>query len=401
MRKLISSIFWVTGTTIGGGMVMLPAVVGVYGYFSAIGIVVAVWLLTTLIALTFLEANCYLPARANLISMSKQLMGSRFKWITWIVCLSFLYTIMCVYISGLTEIIGGFLEKNAIFIPSVYLSLFSVIAVSIPIYFGMASISRFNRFIVMLMFLAFFTLVFLIVPHVDADILLNTKESIPLMALPIVFTSFGFLIVVPSLRTYLEDDIKKIKIAIVVGSFIALMVYIIWVTVVMGVIPVFGDNGLQWILEQAKPVKHLTNTLSSQALSPSIALLIQLFVLFAILSSFVGTSLGLYDFLADGLRNSKKCEGKMKLLVLTFLPPLIIAATFNRLFIIALGFAGLISTILFGLYPIMLTWSGRYVHKLPTKYRISAKRGVFLLMGTFCLTIIGVELLTLQLNFLK
>ena len=401
MRKLIPSIFLVTGTTIGGGIVMLPAIVGVYGYFSAIGLLVAVWLLNTIIALIFLEANCYLPARTNLISMSKQLMGPRFEWITWIICLGFLYTIMCVYISGMTEILTGFLEKNAIFVPSAYLSLFSVIAVSLPIYFGMTSISHFNRFIVMVMFLAFFTLVLLIVPYIDAGILLNTTGSIPLMALPIVFTSFGFLIVIPSIRTYLEDDIKKIKIAIVVGSFIPLIVYIIWVTVVMGVIPVLGDHGLQWILEQTQPVKQLTNTLSSLALQPSIALLIQLFVLFAILSSFVGTSLGLYDFIADGLRNSKKREGKMKLLVLTFLPPLIIAATLNRLFIIALGFAGLISTILFGLYPLMLTWSGRYVHKLPTKYRISAKRGVFLLMGTFCLTIIGVELLTLQLNFLR
>ena len=203
------------------------------------------------------------------------------------------------------------------------------------------------------------------------------------------------------MKSLFEDDIKKIKIAIIVGSFIALMVYIIWVTVIMGVIPVFGDEGLQWILEQAKPVKYLTNTLSSQVLSPSLALLIQSFIFFAILSSFLGTSLGLYDFLADGLRNSNKQAGKIKLLALTFLPPLIIAASLNRLFIVALGFAGLISTILFGLYPIMLTWSGRYVHKLPTKYRISANRGVFLLIGIFCLTIIGVELLTLQLNFSK
>lgn len=401
MKKLISSVFLVAGTSIGGGMVMLPAVVGVYGYFSAISMLVAVWFFNTVIALIFLEANCYLPIRTNLISMTKKLIGPHFELITWIICLSFMYTILCVYIAGMTEIIGGFLEQNSYTIPSGYLSLFSVIAVGLPIYFGMTYVSHFNRFIVMSMFLAFFSLVFLIVPHIDVDILLNTSNSIPIMSLPIVFTSFGFLIVIPSLRAYLNDDIKKIKLAIIIGSLIPLMIYIIWVTVIMGAIPALGSDSLQMILEQIEPVKQMSNTLSSHAVSPSISFFMQLFILFAIVSSFVGISLGLYDFLADGLCISRNSRGNIKLIIFTFLPPLIIELTKNRLFFTALGFAGLISTILFGLYPIMLTWSARYDRKLSTQYQISANKVVFLLMGMFCITIIGVELLTLQLPFLR
>jgi len=395
MKKLMSGIFLVTGTSIGGGMIMLPAVIGVYGYLSAVSILTAVWFFNTIIALIFLEANCYLPARTNLISMTKQLMGPRFEWLTWIICLGFLYTIMCVYIAGMTDIIGGFLEKNAIIIPSTYLSVLSVMAVALPIYFGMTSVSGFNRLIVTAMFLAFVILVFLIIPHIEMDTLFNTPTRFPVMALPIVFTSFGFLIVIPGLRTWLDDDIKKIKTAIILGSLIPLIFYIIWITVVMGVIPVSGKGGLQMILEQVEPIKQMTNTLTSQAVRPAIALFIQLFVLFAIVSSFLGISLGLYDFLADGCRIPKNPRGKLMLLVLTFLPSLLIALTQERLFLTALGFVGLISTVLFGLYPLMLAWSGRYLRKLPTHYQISAHKVVFLLMGIFCMLIIGVELLTL------
>ncbi len=223
MKKLISSISLVTGTSIGGGMIILPAVVGVYGYFSAISILAVVWIFNTVIALIFLESVCYLPTQTSLISMTKQLLGKHVKWFTWIICLGFLYTIMCVYISGMTEIISGFLEQYAFSIPSFYLSIASVLMISLPIYFGITYVHHFNRLVVVSMFLAFFTLVFFITPHIDIHMLFAVSNHVPIMALPIVFTSFGFLIIIPSLRSYLNDDIKKIKTAIIVGSAIPLI----------------------------------------------------------------------------------------------------------------------------------------------------------------------------------
>lgn len=391
MKKLISSILLVTGTSIGGGLILLPAIIGVYGYFSAIMLLTAVWFFNTLIALIFLEANCYLPVRTSLISMSKELLTHHFKWITWVICLGFLYTIMCVYISGMTEIISGFLEKKSLLIPSFYLSIASVIIISLPIYFGMVYINYFNRFVVISMFLAFFMLVFFLLPHSDIHNFLSAAYHIPLLALPVVFTSFGFLIVIPTLRSYLDDNIKKIKIAIVIGSFIPLVIYILWTTVVMGVIPISGDNSLQAILDHAEPIKQMTSTLILNTRSTSISFFAQSFILFSVVSSFVGISLGLYDFLADGLKISKTPWGKIKLLTLTFLPPLSIVLTQNRLFLSALGFAGLISTVLFGLYPVMLAWSGRYIRKRHTHYRVSMNRLVLLLIVIFCVVIIGVE----------
>jgi len=156
------------------------------------------------------------------------------------------------------------------------------------------------------------------------------------------------------------------------------------------------DNNSQAILAYVEPVKGITTILASQTATPSTSFFIQVFILFAILSSFVGISLGLYDFIADGFHASKRAAGKIKLLSLTFLPPLIITLTQNSLFLKALGFAGLISTILFGLYPVMLTWSGRYLLKLKTHYRLSINKVIILLVIIFCLTIIYTELLALN-----
>jgi len=396
MKKLLSSICMVAGTAIGGGMIMLPAVIGIYGYYSAIGILIVVWLVNTLIALIFLESVCYLPEKTSLISMSRRLLGRLGERTAWIVCLVFLYTIMCVYTTGIAEILSGFLEKNFLDIPSPYLSILSVIAISLPIYFGITYVNAVNRFIVFSMFTIFLGLIFFITPHIEIGSLLAEPVHLPIMALPIVFTSFGFLIIIPTLRDYLEANIRHLKISIIVGSFIPLVIYVLWVTVVMGSIPSFGEEGLETILAQAEPVKNMAEMLISHTGNSRISFFIQLFILFAITSSFIGTSLGLYDFLADGLNISKTSAGKIKLLALTFLPPLIIALTLNNLFLAALGFAGLMSTILFGLYPVMLTWSARYVHKLDSHYKVSINRVGFLLVIVFSFTIIGVEILSLS-----
>ncbi len=313
MNKLLSSILMITGTSIGGGMVMLPAVIGVYSYYSAVGILIAVWVINIMIALIFLEANCYLPEKTSFISMSGRLLGRYGKWMAWFLCLIFLYTIMCAYTTGVTEIISGFLEKNLLHLPSPYISVLSVIAISIPIYFGMTYINIFNRTIVISMFVTFFTLISLIIPRIEIRNLLAAPVHFPAMALPIVFTSFGFLVIIPSLRVYLNDNIKHLKISIIVGSFIPLMIYILWVTVTMGAIPTFGHDSLQSILAQPESVKHMVATLSAHTGSLNISFFVQAFILLSITSSFIGTSLGLYYFLADGLNISKTHTGRIKL----------------------------------------------------------------------------------------
>lgn len=396
MQKLILSILMVIGTTIGGGMVVLPAVVGIYGYFSAIGLLFIVWFVNILIALIFLEANCYLPKGTSLISMTNQLLGKHTERITWVIFLGFLYTIMCVYISGITEIIGNFLELYSLVIPSWCISIVSVVTISAPLYFGMNYVANFNRCIVMIMFLSFLMLFVSIAPALSGKILISTTPHLPVMALPIVFTSFGFLVVIPSLRTYLDDDVKKLKIAIILGSFIPLFFYILWTTAVMGIIPLAGEGGLQAILNQPEPLKMMLKSLTTHTGNSWASVYTQIFILFAIVSSFIGISLGLYDFLADGLKVRKTPWGKIKLLAVTFLPPLIIALTQSRLFITALGFAGLMSTILFGLYPIALTSAGRYLFKLNTPYRSPINWLVLLLIAAFCMLIIIVELWSLK-----
>jgi tyrosine-specific transport protein len=77
------------------------------------------------------------------------------------------------------------------------------------------------------------------------------------------------------------------------------------------------------------------------------------------LTSFICVSLGLTDFLADGIR-VKKAEHKKLIYGLTFMPPLLITLFYPTVFISALRYAGICCLLLLMLLPPLMSWCGRY-----------------------------------------
>src|SRR5262249_52334775 len=153
-------------------------------------------------------------------------------------------------------------------------------------------------------------------------------------------TSFGYATIVPSLRIYFAGNVNKLIKAIFIGSLIPLICYIAWDAVIMGVIPLNGENGLVSILHSQSSTSDLANTLTAKANTSSITLFTKIFTSVCVLTSFLGVSLSLSDFLADGLQVEKKGMSSLFIHLLAFLPPLIIVIFFPNTFIKALEYAG-------------------------------------------------------------
>ena len=102
-NKLLGSTLLISGTTIGGGMLALPIVTGVYGSLPAIFLLTAVWAINTYIAFLLLEVNLQLSEDSNLISMARQMLGRPGEVVAWLCCLLFLYALLIAYTSGLGE----------------------------------------------------------------------------------------------------------------------------------------------------------------------------------------------------------------------------------------------------------------------------------------------------------
>src|SRR3712207_5749374 len=74
----------------------------------------------------------------------------------------------------------------------------------------------------------------------------------------------------------------------------------------------------------------------------------------AIASSFLGVTLGLFDYIADLFNFDDSAWGRTKTALVVFLPPLMLSLKYPYGFVIAIGFAGLAATIWAAIVPALL-----------------------------------------------
>ena len=131
----------------------------------------------------------------------------------------------------------------------------------------------------------------------------------------------------------------------------------------------------------------------SVAETPWIHLIARFVLFFAIVTSFLGVTLSLWDFLSDGLRIRNNGRGRYVLYIITFLPPLVFALTNPRAFLTAIG----IRWSLWGSHAAWLIasandWRGRYhLHLASNRFRAPGGRLMLLIVMLVALTVIGIE----------
>lgn len=379
--KLVGSILLIVGTTVGAGMLALPIATANIGFWGSLVLLFSCWFVMTAGAFLLLEVNLWLPQNNNLITMARTTIGPAGQIISWVVYLLLLYSLLCAYMAGGTDLFNHLLESAGIMIPAwVSLLLFALVFGSV-VYMGIRSIDYVNRILMIIKFGSLFLLLALLSPMVSAAKLAsgNLHQITSSGAIMVTLTSFGYAAIVPSLRVYFDGDIQKLKKAIVIGSLIPLLCYIAWDAVIMGVIPLGGDDGLISISQSHRSASEFVTVLSQLAHSPSITLFAKLFTAICVLTSFLGVALCLTDFWADGLQMEKKGVNKLIIHLIILLPPFMVVLFFPNIFIKALEYSGLYCLILLILLPAWMAWNGRYRKRIAHGYEVGG--GKCLLLG--------------------
>ena len=175
--------------------------------------------------------------------------------------------------------------------------------------------------------------------------------------------------------------------AILLGSLIPFVAYIVWEWLILGLVPA---NGLQVALNQGQMATHVLEDVTG---NPWVSTIAQAFAFFAIATSFISVSLSFVDFLADGLKIDKTPKGKVILCNLVLLPPLFFAIIYPQIFLTALSYAGGVGVvILFGLLPAAMSWRGRYAKKLGGKQLLPGGKFAIMLIVAFSLVVMGIQL---------
>jgi tyrosine-specific transport protein len=350
----------VAGTSIGGGMLALPVLTSLAGFMPSIVIYLLCWLFMASTGLLFLEISQWMRGEANIISMAERILGRAGKYFAWVVYLFLFYCLTVAYMVGCGNI---FVELSQYHLPDWLGPLLFVILFSPLILISTARASHLNVWLVAGLAISYFGFVFLGFHYVQPELLKYYDWSYSLKVLPIAFTSFAYQGIIPTLASFMHHDAKNIRKAILIGSFIPLIAYALWEWLILGIVPLDGQNGLKDALQQGHNAVH---PLKFFIYNGAIYWLGQAFAFFALVTSFLGVALGLRDFLADGLNIQKDTKGKLLLALLVLLPPLVIAISYPHIFLIALDYAGGFGcAILLGLLPIVMAWRCRYSLRLP------------------------------------
>jgi tyrosine-specific transport protein len=392
--SMIGGMLLIAGSCIGAGMLGLPIVTGLSGFSPSLAMFFCGWLFMTSTALLLVEVNGWFSRRVNLLSMVEHALGKWGKAICWVTYLFLFYALLVAYISGIGGLCGTFFQVNFhLSFPAWSGSLVFVLLFGWVVYLGTRTVDLFNRGL-MLGKIGFFVLLVLVgVSYINPLLFMRADPVYAPSALPLLVIAFGFHNMIPSLTTYLNGDLKKVRMTIIGGSLMAFAIYLVWEILVLGIVPLEGVNGIIYSL---KHDREASQSISAIIKSPSVRIFSQGLAFFAILTSFLAQALSLVHFLADGLKISYKKQENISLCALALLPPMIFSMIYPQLFFKALNFAGgVCAVILFGLLPVSMVWVGRYRKAVSTAYQVSGGKPALIVIFCFALFVLFLQLSTM------
>jgi tyrosine-specific transport protein len=389
--SVIGGILLIAGSCIGAGMLALPIQTGLSGFFPSLFMFFIAWAFMTTTALLIVEVNGWFSQKVNLLTMSEQTLGKIGKSICWITYLFLFYALLVAYISGSGSLLTTICHNAfSLRIPIWIGSFFFVILFGAVVYLGTRGVDLFNR-VLMFAKIGFFLLFVLVgVHYLRPTLLLRTDPHYITASLPLLVIAFGFHNVIPSLTSYLNGDLKRVRLTIIGGSLMCFAIYLIFEVIVLGIIPLYGSNGLIDNLAKDQEASQAIATIIGSAWVRTFA---QGLGFFALLTSFLAQTLSLVHFLSDGMKITYKQRENIWICTLALLPPLIFSFIYPNLFFKALNFAGgVCAVILFGLLPAGMVWMGRYRKQIPSSYSVPGGKGALIVVVFFSLLILFVQL---------
>lgn len=371
-------------------MLALPVVTGFAGTVPSLCLFVTYWCYMTFTAFLMLEVTLWMGEHANLVTMARKTLGMGGAACSWIIYLFLLYSLTTAYIAGSGPIFVDFFTALTGWNLPIWVGPLPLLTIfGFTVYQGTKSVDIINRILMLGLALTYILMTLFLAPHVEAKLLERMDWGYLWVAVSVVSTSFGFHIIIPTLTDYLKRDVAQLKLSIWIGSAIPLVVYAIWEIITLGIIPLEGDKGLIQGYQQGLDGATLLSAILGES---RLSLIARCFSLFAIVTSFLGVSLSLSDFLADGLKIRKTPQGRALLYVLTFIPPLVIVLIDPRAFLHALEYAGAFGVVtLLGVLPVLMVWSGRYFQHHESKFKTAGGKIALALALVISLGVIGLE----------
>ncbi|GGP91861.1 aromatic amino acid transport family protein [Shewanella ulleungensis] len=393
--KTLGSISIVAGTAIGGGMLALPLATAALGIIPALILLIVIWAISAYTSLLMLEINLRSGVGDNVHAITGKTLGKVGQLIQGGSFLSLLFALTMVYLMGGSSLLETRLEPIGINMSNqVAVILFTVFFGGL-IAIGVKWIDKISRILFTAMVLLLVVVVSFLLPDVSLISALNNYsttvasgdalQQLWLAAIPVVFTSFGFHVCIATIVRYLDGDAISLRKVLLIGSTIPLVCYILWLLVTL------GSLGGEAVHSFGGSLPKLVAALQGLVESSVISQAIDLFANLALITSFLGVTMSLFDYVAELTRARDDIAGRAKTWLITFVPPLLCALYYPDGFFQVLGFAAIPLVVMIIFLPIAMALKQRA--QLLGGYQVSGGTFALLLAGLAGVLIVFAQLM--------
>ncbi|OED83838.1 amino acid permease [Vibrio splendidus] len=373
--KLFGSSLILSGTALGAGMLAIPMVLAQFGFMISSVLMLLIFIGTTYSALLLAEACTKTKDNSGMSSVAYLTLGSKGKHFINALFYLLLVCMLIAYILGVGDIIHKLLLDVGVDVSaSVAYTIFSLL-MGVIVVAGKSYIDKLNRGLFIMMVVMLLIVIASLFSNIRLDYLTQTSKYTAndvVQYSAVIFTSFASMVVIPSLVIYnREATQKQIRNMILLGSVIPLICYLTWLFAIIGNL---GTDAIS----QFHNISELISAFSGQ--SAWLKVVIALFSALALITSFLGVSMALYDQNKDAVTNNKALA-----YALTFILPLALAELFASQFVSMLDYAGMVLVFLAIWGPLAMVVKVRrpdFPH-LQTEGSYTAAGGDTALMATF------------------
>ncbi|MFM2628155.1 aromatic amino acid transport family protein [Vibrio chagasii] len=375
---MMGSSLIIAGTALGAGMLAIPMVLAQFGLPYGTLLMVLICFGTTYAALLLLEATIKAGGGLGLNSIARKTLGKQGQLITNGLLYALLICLLMAYILGAGDLLSKLLSNLGVDITATTSQITFTLIAGAVVASGTGVIDKLNRALFFVMLASLFATMAFLAPSMTQDNLMqvtshNHVDLIKTSA--ILFTSFGFMVVIPTLVSYNHEATdKQLRNMVIVGSLIPLVCYLCWLFAVVGNLSE----------EQFRSFHNVSDLMAAfEAQSPWVGTVLSIFTGLALLTSFFGVAMSLFNQNRDMFNQNTAVT-----YCISFILPLAGSLLAADKFLQVLNYAGIILVFLAVFVPLVMVHKQRFMKVAEDRYSAEGGKPMMLfslLFGCFLL----------------
>ncbi|MCC4785690.1 tyrosine transporter [Vibrio splendidus] len=375
---MMGSSLIIAGTALGAGMLAIPMVLAQFGLLYGTLLMVLICFGTTYAALLLLEATIKAGGGLGLNSIARKTLGKQGQLITNGLLYALLICLLMAYILGAGDLLSKLLSNFGVDISATTSQITFTLLAGAVVAGGTGVIDKLNRALFFVMLASLFATMVFLAPSMTQENLMQvtSHDHVDLIKTSaILFTSFGFMVVIPTLVSYNHEATdKQLRNMVIVGSLIPLVCYLCWLFAVVGNLSE----------EQFRSFKNVSDLMAAfEAQSPWVGNVLSTFTGLALLTSFFGVAMSLFNQNRDMFNQNTAVT-----YCISFILPLAGSLLAADKFLQVLNYAGIILVFLAVFVPLVMVHKQRFMKVAEDRYSAEGGRPMMLfslLFGCFLL----------------